>query len=719
MVLRNSLKALDALLHPTAVFMLLMLMAVRAFAGSVALAWDPVSSPALAGYVVYYGPTAGSYTSKIDVGNTTVRTVPNLTDGGTYHFAVTAYDASHKETGFSNDVTITLPAGPPVANFTASTTTGFAPLAMNFINASTGSITTYAWNFGDGTTSTAKAPNHVYSAAGVYTVSLTVTGSGGNNTKTIPNYVSVKVATGSDSAPPTAPSTLTASASTTSNINLAWKASTDNVGVTSYRIERCLGAGCTSFAQIATASGTTYSNAGLVTGTSYSYRVRATDAAGNVSAYSNVSTATTYKSTPFTSATALSATPNPSTSGSIVTFTATVTGTAPTGSVSFTDNGVAMAGCAAASVTGSGNARTAVCSTSALAAGSHAIAATYSGDAANTKSSSATLNQVVNGTAGSINVALASNGGVSTASSVNSAGYAVAGVNDNKRSGAGWGSGGGWNDGTPSVFGDWVQIKFNGQKTIDHVVLYTLQDHYTSPVEPTDSMTFNVYGVTDFQVQAWNGAAWVTLGTVSGNNRVKRTVSFTPYTTDRIRVFITGSKDGIWSRVTEIEAWTSTAAPASTNFALASNGSVASASSIHDPGFSASGVIDNRRSGAGWGNGGGWNDGTPSVFGDWVQINFNGQKTIDRVVLYTVQDNYQSPVEPTDAMTFSRYGVTDFQVQGWNGTGWATLATVTGNRLVKRTVSFTSYKTDRIRIVINASADGVWSRITEIEAWGR
>jgi len=719
MVLRNKLKALDALLHSTAVFVLLMLMAVRAFAGSVALAWDPVSSPALAGYVVYYGPIAGSYTSKIDVGNTTVRTVPNLTDGGTYHFAVTAYDASHKETGFSNDVTITLPAGPPVANFTASTTTGFAPLAMNFINASTGSITTYAWNFGDGTTSTAKAPNHVYSAAGVYTVSLTVTGSGGNNTKTIPNYVSVKVATGSDSAPPTAPSTLTASASTTSNINLAWKASTDNVGVTSYRIERCLGAGCTSFAQIATASGTTYSNAGLVTGTSYSYRVRATDAAGNVSAYSNVSTATTYKSTPFTSATALSATPNPSTSGSIVTFTATVTGTAPTGSVSFTDNGVAMAGCAAASVTGSGNARTAVCSTSALAAGSHAIAATYSGDAANTKSSSATLNQVVNGTAGSINVALASNGGVSTASSVNSAGYAVAGVNDNKRSGAGWGSGGGWNDGTPSVFGDWVQIKFNGQKTIDHVVLYTLQDHYTSPVEPTDSMTFNVYGVTDFQVQAWNGAAWVTLGTVSGNNRVKRTVSFTPYTTDRIRVFITGSKDGIWSRVTEIEAWTSTAAPASTNFALASNGSVASASSIHDPGFSASGVIDNRRSGAGWGNGGGWNDGTPSVFGDWVQINFNGQKTIDRVVLYTVQDNYQSPVEPTDAMTFSRYGVTDFQVQGWNGTGWATLATVTGNRLVKRTVSFTSYKTDRIRIVINASADGVWSRITEIEAWGR
>src|SRR5439155_10412008 len=74
---------------------------------------------------------------------------------------------------------------------------------------------------------------------------------------------------------------------------LSWTASTDNVGVTGYPVERCQGAGCTSFAPIGTAAGTTYSDAGLTANSSYSYRVRATDAAGNPSGYSNVASATT------------------------------------------------------------------------------------------------------------------------------------------------------------------------------------------------------------------------------------------------------------------------------------------------------------------------------------------------------------------------------------------------------------------------------------------
>ena len=71
-------------------------------------------------------------------------------------------------------------------------------------------------------------------------------------------------------------------------INLAWTAATDNVGVTGYRVERCQGAGCSNFAQIATPSGTTFNDTGLTAATSYSYRVRATDAAGNLSGYSSV-----------------------------------------------------------------------------------------------------------------------------------------------------------------------------------------------------------------------------------------------------------------------------------------------------------------------------------------------------------------------------------------------------------------------------------------------
>ena len=76
---------------------------------------DPVNSPLLVGYMVYYGPAAGNYTSSIDVGNTTAYTVSGLVEGTTYHFATTAYDAAHTQSGFSNDVAATVPYSAPVA----------------------------------------------------------------------------------------------------------------------------------------------------------------------------------------------------------------------------------------------------------------------------------------------------------------------------------------------------------------------------------------------------------------------------------------------------------------------------------------------------------------------------------------------------------------------------------------------------------------------------
>src|SRR5438094_1925492 len=108
-----------------------------------------------------------------------------------------------------------------------------------------------------------------------------------------------------DTTPPTAPSNLTTTVSG-SQINLSWTASTDNVGVTGYRVERCQGAGCTTFAQIATPTATTYSDTGLVVG-SYSYRVRATDAAGNLSPYSNVASGAIPDTQPPTAPSSLTA----------------------------------------------------------------------------------------------------------------------------------------------------------------------------------------------------------------------------------------------------------------------------------------------------------------------------------------------------------------------------------------------------------------------------
>jgi hypothetical protein len=513
--------------------------------------------------------------------------------------------------------------------------------------------------------------------------------------------------------------------------------------------------------------------------------------------------------------TALTSSPNPAAAGASVTFTATVTGAGPTGVVNFTDGGNSIAGCGAVALAGTGNARTAVCITGILSIGTHVVIATYGGDSANSASSSPALSQVINPSVpGSSNVALASAGGIASASSTYSPAYPVGAVNNNERAGLNPGNGGYWNDASPNAFPDWVQIAFNGTKTIDRVVVYSLQDNYTNPIEPGDTQTFTYHGITDFAVQGWIGSSWITLATVAANNLVKRAVTFVPSTTDRIRINVTSAGD-LWSRMTEVEAWgvnaaaapttttlassanpasagagvtftatvTGTAPSGSVNFtdggstiagcaavalagtgdartaecstsslsagihdmvatyggdsanaasssaslsqvivagnsnvALASAGAVASASSTYSAGYSAAAVNNNERAGLDPGSGGYWNDASPDAFPDWVQIDFNSVKAIDRVVVYSVQDNYSSPIEPGNAQTFALYGVTAFTIQGWNGSTWITLATVSGNNLVKRSVSFAAFSTDRIRISVGNAVDR-WSRIAEIEAW--
>ena len=414
--------------------------------------------------------------------------------------------------------------------------------------------------------------------------------------------------------------------------------------------------------------------------------------------------------------TTLGSSPNPSTFGASVTFTATVNGTNPTGTVNFKDGASSIASCGAQTVSGAGNSRTAVCITSALAVGTHSVTATYSGDAGNQTSTSAPpLSQVVNSAGGQTNVALASVGAVASASSTYNANYPVAAVNNGDRTSASWGAGGGWNDATVGVFPDNVQIVFNGWKTIDHVIVYTLPD-VPGPVEPTDSTTFSLYGVTAFTVQGWNGANWVTLGTVTGNNLVKRTVNFSAFTTDRIRINVTNALNS-YSRIVEIEAFGMPAATQQNNVASATLGGVASASSTYSANYPVVAVNNDDRTGVAWGAGGGWNDATIGVFPDFVQIVFNGQKTIDHVIVYTLQDNFGSGLEPTNSTTFSNYGVTAFDVQGWNGASWVTLGTVTGNNLAKRTVNFSAFATDRIRVNVNNALNS-YSRIVEIEAWG-
>src|SRR5439155_849018 len=107
-----------------------------------------------------------------------------------------------------------------------------------------------------------------------------------------------------DTTRPSAPTGLTASAVSSSQIKLSWAASSDNVGVSGYRVYR-------GGTQIATTSAASFTNTGLSPSTTYTYAVAAFDAAGNLSAQSSPASATTPAppdTTPPSVPTALSAT---------------------------------------------------------------------------------------------------------------------------------------------------------------------------------------------------------------------------------------------------------------------------------------------------------------------------------------------------------------------------------------------------------------------------
>ena len=169
-----------------------------------------------------------------------------------------------------------------------------------------------------------------------------------------------------------------------------------------------------------------------------------------------------------------------------------------------------------------------------------------------------------------INVALAANGGVATASSVYASGnFPIAAVNDGGRIGKNWGKGGndsGWNDNTSNVWPDWAQVTFNGLKSINEIDVYTLGDNYaTATTDPALSDTFTKEGNTSFDVQYWDVTTngWLSVAPggvpVTGNNKVWRQFIFTPVTTNRIRVLVyaTASTVSKYSRIVEIEAYES------------------------------------------------------------------------------------------------------------------------------------------------------------------
>jgi glucose/arabinose dehydrogenase len=134
-----------------------------------------------------------------------------------------------------------------------------------------------------------RTQDRTVTATGSYNASATQNGNGW-----VMQLVAFRADAGSgDVTPPSVPTGLSATAASTTAIDLAWIASTDNVGVAGYRVFR-------NGTQVATPTTNSYQDSGLTPATTYTYTVSAVDAAGNASAQSASAAATTQSPPPDT-----------------------------------------------------------------------------------------------------------------------------------------------------------------------------------------------------------------------------------------------------------------------------------------------------------------------------------------------------------------------------------------------------------------------------------
>lgn len=285
-------------------FIMTFLSASTIYAEELTLSWNAPTADAngdpltdLKGYTVYHRTEPGNYSQSIDVGNVTTYTVTGLTAGLTYYFAVTASDVSGNESEYSNEVSKTIQSIdsiPPVisgvyaGNITISSATinwttnesadtqveyGTAPSYGNITIRSSSLVTSHAQSISNLSPST------------LYHYRVLSRDSSGNLTVSVDNTF-MTAEDPQDSTPPTVPQNIQATAVSSSQVNLSWYASTDNVGVGGYKIFR-------NGTQITSINTTSYPDTGLSASTTFRYTVTAYDKAGNESNPSVSTTVTT------------------------------------------------------------------------------------------------------------------------------------------------------------------------------------------------------------------------------------------------------------------------------------------------------------------------------------------------------------------------------------------------------------------------------------------
>ncbi len=268
---------------------------------SISLAWTAsTDNIGVVGYQVLRSTTNGSGYSQIATANTNSYTNNGLNVGTTYYYVVKAYDAAANVSATSTQAQATVPVPADTQRPTAPTgltaTAAHREAALSW-TASTDNVGVVGYQIWRSTTN---GSGYVQQTTVNTTVYVDT-----NLTNGTTYYYIVKAydaagnvsfdssqaqATPYDNLSPTAPTTLIANVSGT-QVTLTWTASTDNVGVTQYLIERSV-SNSNDFSSLLTVSTNSHIDSGLTNNTTYYYRVRAQDAAGNNSSYSNVSSVT-------------------------------------------------------------------------------------------------------------------------------------------------------------------------------------------------------------------------------------------------------------------------------------------------------------------------------------------------------------------------------------------------------------------------------------------
>ncbi len=256
---------------------------------SVSLSWAAsTDNVGVAGYKIF---RAG-----VQVGTSanTSYTDGSLTASTTYAYTVSAFDAAGNNSTQSTAVQATTQAPPdttppsvPTGLTVTSTTTSSVSLSWtpSTDNVGVTGYKIYRAGVPVGTSAITSYTDSGLTASTTYSYSVSAFDAAGNNSA---QSVAVQATTQNppDTTPPSVPTGLTVTGTTTSSVSLSWTASTDNVGVTGYKIYR-------AGVQVGTSSGISYTDSGLTASTTYSYSVSAFDAAGNNSAQSVAVQATT------------------------------------------------------------------------------------------------------------------------------------------------------------------------------------------------------------------------------------------------------------------------------------------------------------------------------------------------------------------------------------------------------------------------------------------